>query len=382
MKSVACITVITVLTTGMVLRGCGASDGNISETTVESSTGIAHLELAPDIAIGIELGDTNYVFGTIVEAVLNEDGDVLILDSSTMNVRKFSSEGNYIGSAGRQGTGPGEFQRPRGMAVLENNDFIVTDIAGGTICVFDDSLNWKENIIGFFPRPPLTVRTAGDSAFVGMLPAFDREEGLMGYSIVRMENSSEPETVYDEQMQTFDPSRLGPMRDEEDPIFTSDNAGNVFIAGPGSDAVSITGYLPDGEVFFSIEENVERAEKTDEELLREQEEFEEFSSRMSGRGGRMSGIELIFDPILYRRAVTDLGVDSEERLWVRLGSYRYPFWNVYDLEGKLLFTASFETDDQDIDYTVVRITENGATAWIPDPMTWPRVLVLEVPDTE
>lgn len=382
MKSVACITVITVLITGMVLLGCGASDGNISETTVESSTGIAHIELAPDIAIGIELGDTNYVFGTIVEAVLNEDGDVLILDSSTMNVRKYSSEGDYIGSAGRQGTGPGEFQRPRGMAVLGNSDLIVTDIAGGTICVFDDSLNWKENIIGFFPRPPFTVRTAGDSAFVGMLPAFDREEGLMGYSIVRMENSSEPVTVYDEQMQTFDPSRIGPMRDEENPIFTSSRRGHVFIADPGSDVISITGYLPGGESFLTIEENVDRAEKTDEELLREQEEFEEFSSRMSGRIGRRSGVEMTFDPILYRRAVTDLGVDREERLWVRLGSYRYPFWNVYDLEGELLFTASLETDDPDMDNMVVRITENGTTAWIPDPMTWPGVLVLKIPDTE
>jgi hypothetical protein len=65
-----------------------------------------------------------------------------------------------------------------------------------------------------------------------------------------------------------------------------------------------------------------------------------------------------------------------------LGSYRYPFWNVYNFEGELLFTASMETDDPDIDYMVVRITENGATAWIPDPMTWPRVLVLKIPDTE
>lgn len=383
MRSKACLTIAAFLIFGTMFFSCKDPD-NETETPLSetSSAGVEHLELTPGNSIGVELGDTNYVFGQIVEALLNENGDVLILDTSTMNIRKYSSVGDFVGAAGRRGTGPGELQMPRGMAILGNNDFVVSDMAGGAICIYDDSLNWRANITGFFPRPPFTVRTAGDSAFVGMLPAFNREEGLMGYSIVRMENSSEPVTVYDEQMRTFDPSRIGPTSEEESPIFTSDNAGNVFIAGPGSDAVNITGFFPDGEVFLSIEENVERVEKTEEELVREQEEFEEFSARRMGGSGRMSGIELTFDPILYRRVVTDLGIDSEERLWVRLGAYRYPFWNVYDFEGNLLFTASMETDDPDIDYMVVRITENGITAWIPDPMTWPRVLVLEVPDTE
>ncbi len=381
MKSKVYVSAASILITGMVFLGCSGPDANTSAAEESTSTGPAHLELVTGYEIGIELGDTNYVFGQIVEALLNEDGDVLILDISTMSVRKFSSVGDFIGSAGRQGTGPGEFQMPRGMAVLGNNDFVVTDMAGGAICVFDDSLNWKENIVGFFPRPPFTVRTAGDTAFVGMLPAFDREESLTGYSIVRMENSSEPVTVYAEEMHNFDGSRIGPLGAEKDPIFTSDNSGNVFIAEPGTDVINITGYTQDGEALLSIIESIEKEEKTPEELAQEEAEFEEFSVRMGSRGGRMSGMEVSFDPVPYRRAVTDLGVDSEDRLWVRLGAYRYPYWNIYDFEGQLLFTASLELDDPDIDHMAVRITENGAVAWIPDPITWPRVLVLEIPDT-
>ncbi|MCD4700433.1 MAG: hypothetical protein K8S24_01110 [Candidatus Aegiribacteria sp.] len=380
MNSKVYVTATAVLITVMSISSCGGSEENASVTEESNLTGAVHLKLITDYSIGVELGDTNYVFGQIVEAYLNENGDVLVLDMSTMNVRKFSSVGEFVGSAGRQGTGPGEFQMPRGMAVLGNNDFIVSDMAGGAICVFDDSMNWKENITGFFPRPPFTVRSAGDSAFVGILPAFDREEGLSGYSIVRMENSSEPVTVYDEEMHTFDPSRIGPLGAENNPIFTSDNAGHAFIAEPGTDLISITGYRQDGEPFLSIDESVERIEKTPEELAQEQAEFEEFSARRGSHRGRMSGMEISFDPIPFRRAVTDLGVDSKERLWVRLGTYRYPFWNIYDFEGELLFTASLEIDDPDIDYMVVRITENGAVAWIPDPITWPRVQVLEIPD--
>ena len=51
---------------------------------------------------------------------------------------------------GRQGTGPGEFQMPRGMTVLENGSVIVSDMGGGALSVFDDSLRWVENITGFF----------------------------------------------------------------------------------------------------------------------------------------------------------------------------------------------------------------------------------------
>ncbi|NOQ23489.1 MAG: hypothetical protein GQ565_12700 [Candidatus Aegiribacteria sp.] len=380
MRSKVQIASAALLIIGMAILGCG--EGEDASVIEESNpTGTAHMELTTENTIGVELGDTNYVFGQIVDAFLDVNKDVLVLDMTTMNVRKFSSAGVFIGSAGRQGTGPGEFQRPMGMAVLGNNDFIVSDIAGGAICVFDDSLNWKENIIGFFPRPPFSVRTAGDSAFVGMLPAFDREDGLTGYAIARMENSSEPVTVYVEEMRVFDSSRIGPLGADKDPIFTSDNEGHVFVAEPGTDAIKITGYNRDGEAFIAIDENVDRMGKTPEELACEEAEFEEFSTRMGSRGGRMSGMELTFDPVLYRRAVTELGVDSENRLWVRLGTYRYPFWNIYDLEGELLFTASLEIDDPDIDYMTVRITENGAVAWIPDPSTWPRVLVLEIPDT-
>ncbi len=381
MKNMVNTAAVAVLIIGLVSLACSGSDANTSVTEESDPTNAAHLELTANISIGVELGDTNYVFGQIVEALLNENGDVLVLDLSTMNVRQFSSDGEFIGSAGRQGTGPGEFQRPMGMAVLGNNDFIVTDLPGGAICVFDDSMNWKENIVGFFPRPPFTVRSAGDSAFVGMLPAFDREAGLMGYSIARMENSSEPVTVYSEEMRVFDSSRIGRLGADKDPIFTSNNSGHVFIGEARTDAIKITGYNQNGEQFISINENVDEMEKTPEELAFEEAEFEEFSTRMGGGGGRMSGMELTFDPILYRRAVTDLGIDSENRLWVRLGAYRYPFWNVYDFEGALLFTASFEMDDPDIDYMTVRITENGVVAWVPDPSTWPRLLVLESPDT-
>ncbi|MFO8183819.1 MAG: hypothetical protein R6U39_06555 [Candidatus Aegiribacteria sp.] len=353
---------------------CGGGEGDeVAEVPSENDAG-SHLQLSVTDTIGVELGSPDYVFGHVVEAARDSKGNVLILDTSTMSVRKYSEQGEFLASAGRQGTGPGEFQMPMGLTVLGNNLVLVSDMGAGAVSVFSDSLQWRKNITGFFPRPPFTMTTAGDSAFVGMMPAFNREEGLRGYSIAKLDMDSEPSVVYAEEMRPFDPSMMGPQSDDDQPVFTSDNTGRVFIAWPGTDAVSVTGYLEDGEEYLSIEERIERVEKTPEELAAEREDFQEFTSRT---GRRISRADASFDPVPYRRAVSELGVDSDGRLWVRLGTYRYPFWNVYSMDGELLFTASLELDDPDLDDMSVRITENGVAAWVPDPVTWPRVFVVE-----
>ncbi|MCK4671967.1 MAG: hypothetical protein KAT47_05425 [Candidatus Aegiribacteria sp.] len=368
--------------TFLLITSCDSgSTEQIDDVVIETAPeGPQHIELTVLCTIGVELGEANLVFGRIVDAVKTADGGVLALDLTTLNVRRFDSNGAFIGSAGREGSGPGEFQNPMGIAILEDNRIIVSDMSGGAIKVFDDSLVWIEDITGFFPRPPFTVRSAGSADFTGMLPAFDREEGLMGYAVARLETGNpEPTVIYVEDMISFDPSRLGPLGAESMPIFTSGNSGNVFVSMPFSEKASVTGYLPEGEVFLEINEDVESVLKTDEELADEKADFEDFISRRSGRSGRMSGIELVFDPILYRRSVSELGIDNLERLWVRLGGYKYPFWNVYDMSGELLFTASLELDDPDIDEMTVRITNNGAVAWVRDPVSWPRLYLIELP---
>ena len=311
---------------------CGNSEGGGTQDATTDNEN--HLDLNVTDTIGVELGHPDYVFGNIVEAQRTADGNVLVLDTSTMNIREFSPEGEMIGSAGRQGTGPGEFQMPRGMAVLRNDDVLVSDMGANAISVFSDSLVWMENITGFFPRPPFIMTAAGDSAVVGMIPAFNREEGMRGFSIARLEMESEPSVVYMEEMRPFDPSMFGPQGAEQEPVFTSDMEGRVFIARPGTDAIRINGYLSDGELFLSIDERIERVEKTDEEIAEEKEDYEEFTSR-SGR--RMTRSSDSYDPTPYRRAVTELGVDAGGRLWVRLGTYRYPYWHVYDTDGRLVY---------------------------------------------
>lgn len=367
--------------------GCGGNSNPADDTAhnVESSSGneIASADRSLQIisTIGVELGDSNLVFGQIEDACITPDGNLLVLDMAKLNIKVYSPGGDYIETIGRQGSGPGEFQFPMSMASLTNGYLAVSDRMGGALMFFDDSLNWDHDITDFFPRPPFILRATDENALVGLLPAFDREAGDMGYSIIRVEDSSEPTAVYYDVTLPFDPSRIGPLGLETAPIFTADNNGNVFIALHGIDEISITGYTKYGEEFLSITQQVAPSLKTDAELAQEEEDFNEMIERRGahGRRGPMGGMSISFDPILNRRIVADLGVDEENRLWVRLGSYRFPFFNVYDTtNGELLFTASVESDDADIDDWQIRITPNGMIAWVADPISYPKLNILEL----
>ena len=372
--------IISLLMFSMIaaVLSCGGGETESAAVPDTGDEGPAHLELEVRNTVGVELGASEYVFGLVTDAVRDSEGNVLVLDGSTMNLRVFSPDGEHLRTAGRQGTGPGEFQMPRGMTVTGSGDVLVSDFSAGVISVFDDSLRWKDNIKDFFPRPPATITAAGDSAFVGMLFEVNREEGLRGFSVARMEMSAEPSVIYAEELRSFDPSMYGPPSDDDNPLFTSGLDGSVFVSWPGTDAIEVTGFTAEGEEFLSISEPIERVAKTEEEIALEKADFEEFTTRT---GRRISRADVPFEPVPWRRAVSDLGLDSRGRLWVREGAYRYPHWRVYDMDGQLLFTASLQISDPDIDDLKVRITENGIVAWVPDPSTWPKIFVVEDPGT-
>lgn len=73
--------------------------------------------------IGVLRSPAHEVFGKI-EDVLLLDGRILVLDSRQNEVRVFDRRGDYLGSFGGPGQGPGEFQLPRTLVHLPAADRI------------------------------------------------------------------------------------------------------------------------------------------------------------------------------------------------------------------------------------------------------------------
>lgn len=63
-----------------------------------------------DLTIGVEEGDENYMFGSLVVMNTDDEGNFYVTNGDRNTVKKYDSNGKFLQSIGRPGQGPGEFQ--------------------------------------------------------------------------------------------------------------------------------------------------------------------------------------------------------------------------------------------------------------------------------
>ncbi len=95
------------------------------------------------------------------DAVLLEDGRLVVLSAGTKDLRVFSPDGTFIRTVGREGEGPGEFKFPVGFRLLPSGHLLVYDRGNRRVTEFD--MEWE--VIG-------TERVS--YAMDAMMPAFGR----------------------------------------------------------------------------------------------------------------------------------------------------------------------------------------------------------------
>jgi len=67
------------------------------------------LELELDLSIGGDVADENYIFYSIREVEVDEQGNIYVLDSRQCRIQIFDKDGKYLQTIGCKGEGPGEF---------------------------------------------------------------------------------------------------------------------------------------------------------------------------------------------------------------------------------------------------------------------------------
>ncbi|MCK5841779.1 MAG: 6-bladed beta-propeller [Candidatus Sabulitectum sp.] len=379
------ITMLLFVFVSVVFFACGTPEPQPDQALTVESTEIPHYIIAAVDTIGIELGDSNYVFGQTDAALFGTRGEILVLDGSKKQISVFSPDGEFLRTIGRQGSGPGEFLRPMAMALLGNGQIAVSDPWGGKITLFDSSYAYHDEITGFFPAPPLSIEGADGQAIIGLMKKFDIENDLVGYALARLDGTAEPAYIYAEEMVTMEPTMIGPGYTETTVAFASDIQGRVFTSTTSTDNYLINGFFPDGELFLEIQLPYDAIAKTQQEMDKEIEDFNTSleNRATSGGGGRMQGMgvqipadELNYEPLPDHYAISELMIDPQERIWARRGSEPLPYFDVFDLEGELLFTAAVEEGDPDSqDWTIV-VGENNLLGFSSDPEGYPKVVIL------
>jgi hypothetical protein len=105
---------------------------------------ILNAELSKVVSVGSN--DLNYLFFNVSGAVLDEDGNIYVLDSKGFFLRKYDDRGCFVKEIGKYGQGPGDFSNVlSGLHI--GQDLYLLDGGNSRIVEIDWDLNIK-NYIG------------------------------------------------------------------------------------------------------------------------------------------------------------------------------------------------------------------------------------------
>lgn len=242
--------------------------------------------------IGGDTDDEDEFFGVLTHIDADDEGNVYLLDSQLHQVMIYSPDGEFIRAIGREGEGPGEFRRPRGLLLVPGGTVGVIQSRPGKIIL----LTPTGEPAGNHPVPPTDEdgtqffsdgRLAGDQIVLGTQQFARRDNGFeITFRLIRVDQEGKETAVYYEN--TDSRNMANPVVDEKNPggfgtLWRVGKDGRVY-ASSVFDAYRIDVWLPNGDRDRVIEREYKQR-------VRSAEEFESARDRlwvgMRGRGGRI-----------------------------------------------------------------------------------------------
>ena len=114
-------------------------------------------------------------FESVSDVVCDNDGYVYACDYRANNIKKFDSSGNFIKTIGREGQGPGEFNRPFKIAVTDERLF-VWDQGNRRICALSpDGEFIKSSTVSFNESPQQIIALPNGDLVIALEKVDTRE---------------------------------------------------------------------------------------------------------------------------------------------------------------------------------------------------------------
>ena len=328
-------------------------------------------------SIGVELGDSNYVFGAIREVDMGPGGDVYVLDWIKCVIFRYSHNGEYLQRIGGKGSGPGEMSQPGFFEVLDD----------GSICVADGN-GWLRydstgESISTQPDEGRDIRymnSAGSNLIAGAKVDVEWLDNQMQITkkICRFD-PQKPDSVIVEyhQMQylleTTDMNQFmsAAVRVDLFPMLFSAGDGFVCIAPDPVEEPLLLLFSEDGSLIDTLLLPYQRVPRTDDEIAEDKRFIEAFFHHSTGYTYQVEWIPSPNHPM-----IVNLGVDSLNLIWVQRGFEQYPTFDLYDISGEHLMTAVLP-DRDDTAHWKFNISRNGILAVPEDPESYYSVYMID-----
>ncbi len=365
----------TVLGCLLLTSGCG---GNGQEPIAVQDIPVLPVDtLQAVLEIGVELGDSTNTFGAITSTLIDQSGRILVLDQVASCVKIFDRSGNYIQQLSRQGNGPGELVMPWGLFLMPDGKLMVLDPGKQGFVVFDDSLQFIEEI-GLWPQnPPFMGTPVSDDQYAAYKVDFDMvDEHILVNRRVALYSYGEEEwdlILWQDSVEINmneiieNPSMF--FIDILDPLIVGgNNSDRIYFSLKDSEEYLVTGWNSEGEGVLSISMDLAPVAKSAEEMAAESTYVTNYFGRMGGGGASME-----FEPDPFKDMVIGVDIGPDGNLWVRRGTTDTPFFDIFNTSGELLHHAVFPQEGWS---WKTSISPEGILAWEEDPEDGYQVLYL------
>ncbi|PID29553.1 MAG: hypothetical protein CR982_02490 [Candidatus Cloacimonadota bacterium] len=250
-------------------------------------------------------GDSSQVLKRPVGVSVDSNKDIYILDIIESNIKKYDSNGNFIKAISKKGMGPGELSFPNSMAILEDTIYVANS-GQKKIVKLDKDGNYIGDI--FLSNELIELfQPVGKDRFLGYVGGVNQEKNEIGLNLSILNKRFEViKELVPNRINLSDPNNnilniISPYAVSEKGIFISSNSKNRY---------SINVYNFNGEPTYNIEKWYKKIKLTDDES-------EQFNKAMKKIGSR-SGVP----EVKYKKAINNLFVDNQGRLWVKVSLQR------------------------------------------------------------
>lgn len=306
------------------------------------------VELVEELRYGQDEGEDEYIFPGITGFVADEEGMVYILMRQDDEVRVFGPDGTYSHTIGRQGDGPGELRVGAGINIGPEGNIWVVSMLTSRLVIFQKDGLFLRNIQ--FPLlPPFFIQLT-DDGFMGlyMQQRIDEENRLVDTTFKLQRFNADGDTLNTLFTTNFTLDimnmQFGGMADKF-PFYTQDDQGRVWQARALNDAYEVNVWNPEGSLDRVIEKEFDRLEKTDEEIVEEQEMVRRMLQAQLSGAELPEGMTMDYEPDRFRPATGMLYFDPHGYVWVqagREGTQDMNAFDLFDMRGQYMRRVIFE----------------------------------------
>ncbi|MCK5133594.1 MAG: hypothetical protein KAR40_15750 [Candidatus Sabulitectum sp.] len=351
-----------------------AGEENI-HTTVETKT------MLKTDSMGVEFGDSTQAFGAIEGVITGSDGNIAVLDRAACCIRIFTPEGEFLRQISREGNGPGELMSAAFLTITEDGTLILTGDGSEMLGIhaFDYFTGEWMGSEPSFGSPPTCLEGAAGRTYMRKSLDVDVSTGepVIVVQITLNEiGTEEPLVVFLEERIPFNPQDMSEIISLVwfGYDLACDFSGRFYVSPRSTEEAAVYAYDQTGAELYSIELDLEPAQRSEEEL--ESERLVLVSKAVAMDDAEVAS-SLEADP--YKPMIRGLEVDDDGNLWVLLGGPSQPAFEVFNSSGEYLHRVVLEGNQTDGHSWNFNFSSDNILAYAEDPSEgYQKVWLLEL----